>query len=165
MHFILEGVLPRHCKFVLVHCLFEERYVTLKMVNRLISEFEYGYSESRNVPRQLDNDHLKSSESKLSQSGMYDCYVQCHTYNKRRLEFVEKRDICSIHLCTYELMSTNIAASQMWLLGRLLPLIMGKYVPDDDAHWRCYIQLLRILTISTATEVTEDTVSTISFLI
>ena len=31
---------------------------------------EYGYSESKNVPRQLDSDHLKSSDSKLSQSGI-----------------------------------------------------------------------------------------------
>lgn len=70
MHVILEGVLPLHCKFLLMHCIFEEHYFTLKLVNRLIAEFEYGYSEGRNVPRQLDSDHLKSSESKLSQSGM-----------------------------------------------------------------------------------------------
>lgn len=53
----------------------------------------------------------------------------------------------------------------MWLLGRLLPLIVGKYVPSNDEHWRCYVQLLRILTISTAVEVTEDTVSVLSLLI
>lgn len=53
----------------------------------------------------------------------------------------------------------------MWLLGRLLPLIVGKYIPNDDAHWRCYVQLLRILTISTAIEVTEDTVSNLSLCI
>jgi hypothetical protein len=73
MHVILEGVLPLHCKFLLMHCIFKEHYFTLKLVNKLISEFEYGYSESRNVPRQLDNDHLKSSESKLSQSGTRTC--------------------------------------------------------------------------------------------
>lgn len=53
----------------------------------------------------------------------------------------------------------------MWLLGRLLPVIFGKYVPDSDTHWKCYVQLLRILTISTATEVTDDTVATLSLLI
>lgn len=52
----------------------------------------------------------------------------------------------------------------MWLLGHLLPLILGKYVPDSDAHWKCYVQLLRILTILTATEVTQD-VHTLSLLI
>ena len=58
-----------------------------------------------------------------------------------------------------------LLASQMWLLGRLLPVILGKYVCDDDAHWKCYVKLLRVLTISTATEVTENTVATLSFLI
>ena len=71
MHVILEGVLPLHCKRLLVHCIYEERYFTLKLINRLILEFEYGYSEGRNVPRQLDGDHLRSSESKMSQSGVY----------------------------------------------------------------------------------------------
>ena len=69
MHVILEGVLPLHCKRLLVHCIFEEHYFTLKTVNRLISEFRYGYSEGRNLPRPLDNDHIRSSDSKLSQSG------------------------------------------------------------------------------------------------
>ena len=53
----------------------------------------------------------------------------------------------------------------MWLLGRLLPLIVGMYVPNHDTHWRCYVQLLRILTISTAIEVTDDTMSILSLLI
>ena len=73
MHVILEGVLPLHCKRLLVHCMFQEHYFTLKTVNRLILEFEYGYSESKNIPRPLDNDHLKSTESKLSQSGIHNC--------------------------------------------------------------------------------------------
>ena len=58
-----------------------------------------------------------------------------------------------------------LLASQIWLLGHLLPVILGKYVRDDDVHWKCYMQLLRVLTISTATEVTENTVATLSFLI
>ena len=53
----------------------------------------------------------------------------------------------------------------MWLLGRLLPLIVGKYVPNHDAHWRCYVQLLRILTISTSTEATDYTISTLTLLV
>lgn len=83
MHVILEGVLPLSCKRLLLHCIYDEHYFTLKMLNRLILEFEYGYSESKNVPRQLDSDHLKSSDSKLSQSGMiryiHNYYVNCHS--------------------------------------------------------------------------------------
>ena len=43
--------------------------------------------------------------------------------------------------------------------------MVGKYVPSDDAQWKGYIQLLRILTISTAIEVTEDTISILSLLV
>lgn len=56
-------------------------------------------------------------------------------------------------------------ASQMWLLGRLLPLMVGKYVPEDDAHWKCYINLLRIVTLSTAMEVTQDTIALMTLLV
>ena len=122
--------------------MFEEKYFTLNTLNRQISGFEYGYSECRNVPRPLDNDHIRSSESKLSQSGMVG-----YTY------------LCTLSTVLFE------SASQMWLLGRLLPLMVGKYVPGDDAHWRCFLQLLRILCIATAVEVTVDTVSLLSVLI
>ena len=82
MHVILEGVLPRHSKFLLIHCVFEERFITLKEVNRLVAEFEYGYSERKNLPRPLDSEHLRSEDSKLSQSGgstyMYYCACCVH---------------------------------------------------------------------------------------
>lgn len=146
MHVILEGVLSLHCKRLLVHCMFEQHYFMLKTVNRLISEFGYGYTEGRNIPRPLDNDHLRSSDGKLSQSGMTD-------------------KMWCVYAWTIASAWTFFPSSQMWLLGCLLPLIVGRYVPDDDAHWRCYMQLLRILTISTAIEVTEDTISILSFLI
>lgn len=46
----------------------------------------------------------------------------------------------------------------MWLLGRTLPLMIGKYVPpNDDPHWNCFLDLLRITTIATANTVSEDT--------
>ena len=71
MHIILEGVLSLHCKLVLLHCLYNEHYLTLKALNQKMPEFEYGYSEQKNIPRALDVDHLKSPESKITQSGIY----------------------------------------------------------------------------------------------
>ena len=50
----------------------------------------------------------------------------------------------------------------MWLLGRLLPLIVGQRVPSDDAHWNCYLRLLQILTIATSVEVTKETAPLLS---
>ena len=49
-------------------------------------------------------------------------------------------------------------ASQIWLLGRLLPLMVGEHVPENEPHWLCFINLLRILTIATAFEITKDNV-------
>jgi len=58
-----------------------------------------------------------------------------------------------------------MAASQIWLLGRLLPLMVGDYVPEDDAHWICFINILRILCIATAFEITPDAISVLQMLI
>lgn len=57
------------------------------------------------------------------------------------------------------------SASQIWLLGRLLPMMVGDRVPDDDAHWICFINLLQILCIATAFEITPDAVAVIGMLI
>lgn len=57
------------------------------------------------------------------------------------------------------------SASQMWLLSRLLPLMVGDCVPEDDSHWICYINILRILCIATAFEITQDAVAVLQMLI
>lgn len=56
-------------------------------------------------------------------------------------------------------------ASQMWLLGRLLPLMVGDCVPMDDPHWICFVNLLRIMCIVTAVEITQDAVAVLHMLI
>ena len=38
-------------------------------------------------------------------------------------------------------------AAQMWLLGRLLPLIVGELVPHDDECWKTFLLLLDIMDI------------------
>ena len=53
----------------------------------------------------------------------------------------------------------------MWLLGRLLPLMIGEYVPEDDAHWRCFVNLMRIVCLVTAVEITHDSVDILQVLI
>ena len=60
---------------------------------------------------------------------------------------------------TYVCTIVHDIASQMWLLGRLLPLMVGQYVPDDDSHWMCFMELLSILVLSTAVEVTSDSIA------
>jgi len=33
----------------------------------------------------------------------------------------------------------------MWTLGRMLPVMIGHYVPEDDQHWIHFIELLDIV--------------------
>lgn len=43
--------------------------------------------------------------------------------------------------------------------------MVGELVPEDDPHWICYLDLLRILCMVTAFEITEDAVETLTLLV
>ena len=75
----------------------------------MIADFPYGDHEKLSAPRSIDRERLTNSRDKLGQSG--------------QLYFL--RSVATDH---YEINS----ASQMWLLGRLLPLMVGDLVPEDD---------------------------------
>ena len=47
-------------------------------------------------------------------------------------------------------------ASQMWLLARSLPLIIGSCVPSDDNHWKNYCLFVSITRILFAPRLNED---------
>ena len=49
-------------------------------------------------------------------------------------------------------------ASQMWLLSRTLPLLVGHLVPVEDKAWQCFGLLLNILDICTSHSCLTDTV-------
>ena len=53
----------------------------------------------------------------------------------------------------------------MWLLGRLLPMMIGKKVPPGDEHWVNFLDLLDIVDLLLAPELTEDCVAHLSTLI
>ena len=38
-----------------------------------------------------------------------------------------------------------LSASQMWCLGRFLPLLIGDKIPKDSDHWRNFLLLLDIV--------------------
>ena len=52
-------------------------------------------------------------------------------------------------------------ASQMWLLARIFPLLVGDLVPSDCPHWLCSLNLLRICEIV----LTPDTAAYLQILI
>lgn len=63
------------------------------------------------------------------------------------------------------ILSNFIVASQIWLLGRILPLVIGEHVPDDDEHWILFLCLMDIVDLVFAPTTTEDHAIYISSLI
>ena len=43
--------------------------------------------------------------------------------------------------------SFRASASQMILLCHILPLLIGKHVPEDDEYWKCFLMLLDIIDV------------------
>ena len=58
-----------------------------------------------------------------------------------------------------------VLAAQMWLLGRLLPLMIGDRVPSSDECWINYLDMLEIVDILMAPELSEDDVANLATLI
>ena len=50
----------------------------------------------------------------------------------------------------------NFVASQMWLLGRILPLLIGEYIPEEDERWTLYLQLMDIVDMLFSPNTSED---------
>ena len=53
----------------------------------------------------------------------------------------------------------------MWLFGRILPLLIGDKVPDDDAKWRLFLNLMEIMDYLFSPKITEDHAAYLSILI
>ena len=58
----------------------------------------------------------------------------------------------------------NLAA-QMWLLGRVIPYLVGEDVPEGDDKWKNYVQLLEIVDLLMAPAISEDEVAELGVLI
>ena len=43
----------------------------------------------------------------------------------------------------------------MWLLGQILPLLVGDFV-DDDEHWLLFLQLMEIVNLLFSPKTTKD---------
>jgi len=44
----------------------------------------------------------------------------------------------------------------MWLLGRILPLLVGDYIHEDDKHWDLFLKLMDIVDILFSPRVSDD---------
>lgn len=53
----------------------------------------------------------------------------------------------------------------MWCLARLLPLMIGEFVPEDDDRWKLYTTFLTIVDYVLAPTTNEDIIDYLSRLI
>lgn len=58
-----------------------------------------------------------------------------------------------------------LVASQCWLFSRLLPLIIGDLIPDNDAHWDTFLLLHEILALCMAPCISPASISYLEVLI
>ena len=56
-------------------------------------------------------------------------------------------------------------ASQMKLMGRILPLTIGDFIPEDDQHWELYLNLMDIVDILFSPIISDDFAAYVSTLI
>ena len=56
-------------------------------------------------------------------------------------------------------------ATQMWCLGRFLPLLIGHKIPEGDVFWENYLMLLTIMDYVFAPATTADKADYVSMLV
>ena len=56
-------------------------------------------------------------------------------------------------------------AAQILLLSHILPFIIGRIIPEDDEHWRCFLLLLQIIDIVMCPVTSKSVSTSLKFLI
>ena len=145
MHDILEGALQYEVKLMLQFMIDTEKYFTLEELNTRLEHIELGYMEYKDRPTAISVATLRSSGSSLKQKGM------------RVIHF--RRNVFHISV------TFNCIAAQMWLFGRILPMLVADHVPDDDEHWQNFLVLMEIVDHLFCPQVTEDQAAYVATLI
>ena len=129
MHDILEGVLPYETKLMLQKFIQVDQYLQLDDLNHMKEDFKLGYTESANWPTAIAFATLTSGDNSLKQNGRYNplniLWLPISAHNTLFCDCLYK---LIIHVYVY------ITATQMWLLARHLPLMIGAEIPIDDEH-------------------------------
>lgn len=133
MHDVLEGGLQYEAKLMLKKFVCEDKYFTIDDLNYCLENYEFGYMDVKNRPTPITAKTLSNGDNSLKQNG------------KQLLHNIPK----SNHFLL-------IIASQMWLLGRSLPLLIGSRVPLDDEHWKNFCRFLSITQILFSPVLTEN---------
>ena len=146
MHDILEGSLQLCTKLLLNQFIVDKKLFSLAVLNQRITSYKYGPAITEK-PSSISRTTLNSNDGKLHQSGII-------------LQF------CTLQY--YLLQSENaysVSASQMWYLGRFLPLLIGDFIPEDDDYWENFLTLLDIIDYVFAPVTTHRLASHISLLV
>ena len=69
-----------------------------------------------------------------------------------KVQFLKCCQLFLTYLCTW----LHFSASQMWLLGRIMPLIVGERIPEDDERWILFLKLMDIIDILFTPRTSED---------
>ena len=119
MHDVLEGSLAYELKEFIKYA-HSNWYFQLNDLNEVIKLFPYGFTDAKNKPSSFNISLLTSSDHGLRQSGKL------------------------LFFCTVSFMLL-CAATQIWCLARLLPLMVGDKIDEADRNWKNLLLLLTIV--------------------
>jgi hypothetical protein len=139
MHDILEGVLPLTLAKFILHCI-EKRYFTLKELNYLIKNFDYGHSEVVDKPSLIKMEHLQNETIRGSASQKWllsvnfllmmgakinkdDACLNCFSLLLQVCRLVFKKNISNGELLNLELLIAEFlsAFKECWPSRQLIP--------------------------------------------
>ena len=152
MHDVLEGALQYEIKLMLRVMITEERYFTLDTLNTRMENLELGYMESKDCPTPISDTTLFSSGVSLKQAGTYFLFYIHAT----------------VHVFLFSPFNSShmlLIAAQAWLLARILPLLVGDYIPDDDERWENFLRMMDIVDRLFSPKISEDDATYIKWLI
>ena len=123
MHDLLEGYLPYTLKLMLSHLITQLNLFTLDKLNQLIKNMDYGYAETSR-PQCLTSESLSVSKG-------------CATFP------LSGKSINAVNLIL--VIISMYVATETWSLCRLLPVMIGHLIPEDQIHWKHYLDILDIV--------------------
>lgn len=115
--------------------------MTYATFSEKLEALQLGYMESDNRPTPIPLSTINDGRKTVGQKGMWFVLCGIHMY---------------MYMCLYMYIHT---ACQMWLLGRLLPFLIGTYIPHDDDRWLNYLLMLEVVDLLFAPEITMDEVA------
>lgn len=160
MHDLLEGTLQYETKLTLKHVI-TQHYITYKTFANLLEGLELAYMEMDNKPTVIPARVLNSDDKHLGQKGTQQYFMATVKNHVNHITYKTNYVHNVLHIINF----MSFPAAQMWLLGRLLPYLIGEYIPPTNEHWQNYLRLLEIVDLLFSPCITEDDVGYLSVLI